>query len=116
MVSKNNLLETVNRGALYEYIEIGRMNGQMLNVIQVADRTLDFHVHEESDELFYVIEGSFRLDIEDENMQMNPGDLIIVPKGIRHRPVITTLVKILLIDLCGALNNENSGGSYKKCG
>ncbi|MDD3168848.1 MAG: cupin domain-containing protein [Eubacteriales bacterium] len=114
MITKNNLLETVNRGALYEYIEIGQMNGQMLNVIQVADRTLDFHVHEESDELFYVIEGSFLLEIEDESIRMSSGDVVIVPKGIKHRPVITTLVKILLIDLCGALNNENSGGSYKK--
>lgn len=114
MISKFNLRETVNRGALYEYIEIGTMNGQMLNVIQVANRTLDFHIHEESDELFYVIEGDFILDIEEEKIQMNTGDLIIVPKGIRHRPVITELTKILLIDLCGALNNENSGGSYKK--
>ena len=114
MISKVNLLETVNRGVIYEYIEIGKMNGQMLNVIQVADRTLDFHVHEESDELFFVIEGSFYLESEGSKIEMNAGDLVIVPKGTKHRPICTGLVKILLIDLCGALNNENSGGSYTK--
>jgi mannose-6-phosphate isomerase-like protein (cupin superfamily) len=114
MISRINLTEAVNRGALYEYIEIGIINRQMLNVIQVANRTLDFHIHKESDELFYVIEGSFTLEVESEKIIMNTGDLVIVPKGTRHRPIITELTKILLIDQCGALNNENSGGSYKK--
>ncbi|HEX3038862.1 MAG TPA: cupin domain-containing protein, partial [Caproiciproducens sp.] len=101
-------------GKLYEYIEIGRINGQMLNVVQVAHRTLDFHVHEGSDELFYVMEGSFSLELEDEKIKMNPGDLFIVPKGTKHRPVCEELVKMLLIDLSGALNNANCGGSYSK--
>jgi len=114
MTAKINLLEAAGRGAVYEYLEIGRINGQMLNVIQVENRTLDFHVHEESDELFYVIAGNFYLEVEDDKIPMNPGDLIIVPKGARHRPVITSLVKILLIDQCGALNNENCGGTYNR--
>lgn len=114
MLEKVNLLEAVNRGKIYEYLEIGRINDQMLNVVQVENRTLDFHVHEESDELFYVIEGRFHLEFEEGKTEMNAGDLMIVPKGMKHRPVCTTLVKILLIDLSGALNNENSGGSYSK--
>lgn len=114
MLSKVNLLEAVNQGDLYEYIEIGKTNNQMLNVVQVANRTLDFHVHEESDELFYVIEGSFYLELEDGRIEMNAGDLFIVPKGTKHRPVCEELVKILLIDSSGALNNENCGGSYTK--
>lgn len=114
MLSKINLMNAVNSGDIYEYIEIGRINGQMLNVIQVKNRTLDFHVHEESDELFYVIEGSFILEVEKEKFRMDPGDLIVVPKGTRHRPVITSLAKILLIDMSGALNNDNCGGTYSK--
>jgi Mannose-6-phosphate isomerase len=114
MLTKTNLLDAVNQGKLYEYIEIGRINGQMLNVVQVAHRTLDFHVHEGSDELFYVMEGSFSLELEDGKIKMNPGDLFIVPKGTKHRPVCEELVKMLLIDLSGALNNDNCGGSYSK--
>lgn len=114
MLSKINLTKAVNAGDIYEYIEIGRINGQMLNVVQVKDRTLDFHVHEESDELFYVIEGSFILEVENEKFRMDQGDLIVVPKGIPHRPVITALTKILLVDMSGALNNGNCGGTYNK--
>lgn len=114
MLTKVNLLDAVNQGELYEYIEIGRTNGQMLNVLQVAHRTLDFHVHEESDELFFVIEGGFYLELEDGKVRMDAGDLLIVPKGTKHRPVCEELVKMLLIDLSGALNNDNCGGSYSK--
>jgi hypothetical protein len=55
MVQKINLMEKVNRGALFQYLEIGRLNGHALNVGQVENRILDFHCHENSDELFYVI-------------------------------------------------------------
>jgi mannose-6-phosphate isomerase-like protein (cupin superfamily) len=114
MVSKVNVMEAVNKASLYEYIELGRINGNMLNVVQVKNRTLDFHVHEGSDELFYVLEGRFTLEIEDTQAELGPGDLVIVPKGTRHRPIITGLVKLLLIDLAGALNNDNCGGTYSK--
>jgi len=45
---------------------------------------------------------------------MEQGDIIIIPKGIRHRPVCKSLVRCLLIELDGTLNNENTGGTYKK--
>jgi mannose-6-phosphate isomerase-like protein (cupin superfamily) len=86
----------------------------MLNVVQVRDRTLDFHVHEDSDELFYVLEGHFTLDLEFEKIALFPGDMVIVPKGTRHRPICTGLIKLLLIDRAGALNNDNCGGTYSK--
>ncbi len=114
MLSKLNLLEAVNRGELYEYVKIGMINNQMIHAVQVQNRTLDFHVHEQSDELFYVIEGSFILELEDGQIEMSPGDMLIVPKGTRHRPICNALVKVLLIDLFGVLNNENCGGSYSK--
>jgi mannose-6-phosphate isomerase-like protein (cupin superfamily) len=114
MISKINVMETVNKGALYEYLELGRLNGNMLNVVQVSGRTLDFHVHEDSDELFYVLEGHFTLDLEYEKIPLFQGDMLIVPKGTRHRPICSGLVKLLLMDLAGALNNDNCGGTYSK--
>jgi mannose-6-phosphate isomerase-like protein (cupin superfamily) len=114
MICKANVMEAVNKGSLYEYTELGRVNGNMLNVVQVKDRTLDFHVHENSDELFYVLEGHFTLEIEEKQTTLFPGDMIVVPKGTRHRPVCTGLVKLLLVDMAGALNDGNCGGTYSK--
>ena len=113
MISKINLSQKANNvGALFQYLEIGRMNNHILNVLQSENRTLDFHCHEHSDELFYVIEGTFELEFEDGLTKLEQGDLIIVPKGVRHRPVCKALVKCLLIELDGTLNKENTGGTY----
>jgi len=82
-------------------------------VVQVENRTLDFHVHEKSDELFYVIEGSFQLELEDGLLTLNEGEFVIVPKGTKHRPVVKSLTKFLMIELEGTLNKENSGDLYE---
>lgn len=80
--------------------------------LQAENRTLDFHTHKFSDEMFYVIEGSFQLELNDGFVTLNEGDFIIIPKGTRHRPVCTTLVKCLLIETEGTLNKDNTGGAF----
>ena len=114
MLNKINLQKTVD-GALelFQYIEVGKLNNHVLNVLQAENRALDFHVHEKSDELFYVIEGKFEIELDDGIIAMEQGDIIIIPKGKRHRPICKSLVKCLLIELDGTLNNENTGGTYK---
>ncbi len=108
-----NVLKEVNDlERLYVYKKIGVFNHHVLSVVQVADRTLDFHVHETSDELFYVLEGGFDLETEDHKIKVNTGEFIIVPKGVLHRPVVTTLTKFLMIELAGTLTKENSGELY----
>ena len=115
MINKVNLKKVVDSVTqLFQYLEIGKLNGHILNVLQVENRTLDFHIHEKSDELFYVIEGTFDLELDNGIIKMEQGDIIIIPKGIRHRPVCKSLVKCLLIELDGTLNNENTGGTYNK--
>jgi len=114
-MEKINLLEKVNSvEGLYLYEKIGRLNGNILSVVQVENRTLDFHVHENSDELFYVIEGAFELETEEDLTEVKQGEMIIVPKGTRHRPVVTSLSKFLMIELEGTLNKQNSGDLYEE--
>jgi mannose-6-phosphate isomerase-like protein (cupin superfamily) len=115
MLTKINLSERVNAvGELFRYTEVGRLNGNVLNVLQAENRTLDFHVHERSDELFYVIEGAFEIELDDGLVPLSQGEMIIIPKGIRHRPVVRELVKCLLIELDGTLTIDNTGGTYKE--
>ena len=115
MIQKVNLLEKANSvDDLFQYLEIGHLNNHVLNVLQAENRTLDFHIHEGSDELFYVIEGSFTIEFEDGLVSLNEGDMIVVPMGTLHRPVCTELVKCLLIELDGTLNDANTGGTFAK--
>ena len=113
MVQKVNLKESVNSvGNLFSYLKVGALNNHMLNVLQAENRTLDFHTHDNSDEMFYCIEGEFDIEFDDGLTHLCEGDFIIIPKGIKHRPVCKSLVKVLLIEVEGTLNKENTGGTY----
>lgn len=115
MLEKINLKDTASAvEKWYVYEKIGRLNGHTLSVVNVENRTLDFHTHETSDELFYVIEGTFELETADGLTRVNEGELIIVPKGVLHRPVVTSLSRFLMIELDGTLNKENSGDLYEE--
>lgn len=115
MVSKINLRDSVNEvDELFSYKRVGSLNNHMLNVLQSENRTLDFHVHENSDEMFYCIEGEFDIEFEDGLTHLHEGDFIIIPKGTKHRPVCKTLVKCLLIEVDGTLNKDNTSGTYKE--
>ncbi|MBP0983934.1 MAG: cupin domain-containing protein [Oscillospiraceae bacterium] len=114
MMKPVNILNEVNAlEKLYVYKKVGRLNGHVLSVVQVENRTLDFHVHEGSDELFYVIEGAFELETDEGLIPVKQGEFIIVPKGTRHRPVVKALSKFLMIELEGTLNKQNSGELYE---
>ncbi|HGM3506661.1 TPA: cupin domain-containing protein [Clostridioides difficile] len=108
LVKEVNVLEN-----LYVYKKVGYLNSHVLSVVQVENRTLDFHTHEFSDELFFVIEGSFNLETEAGKTKVKAGEFIIVPKGMKHRPVVEKLTKFLMIELEGTLNKENSGDLYE---
>lgn len=113
MIQKIDLRDAANTtDSLFQYKLVGRLNDHMLNVLQAENRTLDFHVHENSDEMFYCIEGEFDIEFDDGMTHLSEGDLIIIPKGTRHRPVCNGLVKCLLVEVEGTLNNENTGGTY----
>ncbi|MCC0717646.1 cupin domain-containing protein [Clostridioides sp. ZZV14-6105] len=114
MLTKSNIIKEVNNiEQLYIYKKIGIINNNVLSVVQVANRSLDFHIHEKSDELFYVIEGEFELETQEGLTKVEEGEFIIVPKNTLHRPVVKELTKFLMVELDGTLNKENSGDLYE---
>ena len=114
MVNKVNLKEQVNSvPEIFRYLKVGTLNNHMLNVLQAENRTLEFHVHDRSDEMFYCIEGEFDIEFPDCMTHLVEGDFIIIPKGTLHRPICKALVKCLLIEIEGTLNENNTGGAYK---
>lgn len=113
MIEKVNLKESVDSiNRLFSYKKVGVLNNHMLNVLQAENRTLDFHIHVDSDEMFYCIEGEFDIEFEDGLTHLVEGDFIVIPKGTKHRPVCKSLVKCLLIEIEGTLNEENTGGTF----
>ena len=97
---------------LYQYEVIAKMNNHAFTLVRVKDRTLDFHTHPDSDEVFYIVEGQMQLEFRDKKVTLNTGDLCVVPKGVEHRPICTTEVTCLLIESEGTLTPENTGGTH----
>jgi len=65
-----------------------------------------WHVHEDSDDFFLVLDGLLEIDIEDgATVSLAPGQLYIVPKGVRHRPRAQGEAHILLIEPTGTPNS-----------
>jgi mannose-6-phosphate isomerase-like protein (cupin superfamily) len=114
-VGKINLLSAAaDISESFKYVKVGQLNDHMLNIVKVENRTLDFHTHDDSDEMFFIIEGSMRLEFKDRVIDLRQGDCIIVPRGMSHRPVCKEPVTTLLVEKSGTLNKENTGGTYRE--
>lgn len=96
---------------LYQYETIARVNDHTFTLVRVKDRTLDFHVHHDSDELFLIVSGTMELEFRDRVVKLKEGDICAVPKGTEHHPVCTTEVTCLLVERGGTLTPANTGGS-----
>jgi len=82
----------------------------VLHVLQAENRTPGFHVQPDSDEMFCVMEGRFRIDLEDSLADHSKSDFLFIPRGTRHRPVCTSLVKCLRIERAGTLTKTTPAG------
>jgi mannose-6-phosphate isomerase-like protein (cupin superfamily) len=69
------------------YVKVAKVHG-----------TLAWHSHENEDELFYVLKGRLRIEMEQGAVELGEGDLYVVPKGVRHNPVADEECHILLIE------------------
>lgn len=76
---------------------IGELDDNYIKVAKVQGR-LAWHSHEHEDEMFYVLDGVLRIEMEDRTVVLNPGEMFVVPKGVRHNPIADEQCLILLIE------------------
>jgi mannose-6-phosphate isomerase-like protein (cupin superfamily) len=69
------------------YIKVARVQG-----------TLAWHSHENEDELFYVLKGHLRIELEDRTVELTEGEMFVVPKGVKHNPVADDECHLLLVE------------------
>lgn len=82
---------------------IGELNGQEVKLVKFQGEFV-WHKHDAEDELFLVIGGQFRMEFRDRTVELGPGDLVIVPQGVEHRPVAEREVAVLLFEPAGVRN------------
>ena len=77
---------------------VGEVNDQYVKVAKLKGEFV-WHAHENEDELFLIVYGTLRIQLEDrEEIILNPGEFFTVPKGVRHNPVADEEVGIVLIE------------------
>ena len=82
---------------------VGELNGQQVKLAKFQGEFI-WHKHDNEDELFLVIEGSFKMELRDKSIQLNKGDFIIIPKGVEHKPSAENEVQIMLFEPATTLN------------
>lgn len=86
---------------------ISTFNGHDVMVVK-ARGTLDWHVHPDTDDFFLVLGGRLRLDTEQGSVELEAGELYVVPRGVRHRPVAEEECTLLLIEPTGTPNTGDA--------
>ena len=66
-----------------------------------------WHAHDDEDEFFLVLDGRFRMDYRDEQFWVEAGDMVVVPKGVEHKPFAPRECSILLIEKA---TTDHTGG------
>ena len=76
---------------------VGRVNDQYVKVAKLKGE-LVWHAHEAEDELFFVVRGQLRIQLEQSEIQLDPGQFVVIPRGVRHNPVAEEECWIVLIE------------------
>lgn len=83
--------------------------------IKLAKFQGDFvwHQHDDADEMFLVIEGSFTMKLRDGDIEIEQGEFIIIPKGVEHCPSAEQEVQVMLFEKAGTLNTGDADENSK---
>jgi mannose-6-phosphate isomerase-like protein (cupin superfamily) len=82
---------------------IAELNGQLVKLGKFKGEFV-WHSHKDEDELFFVVKGKFFMDFRDKTVEIKEGEMLVVPKGVEHRPRAEEEVHIMLFEPAETLN------------
>jgi len=91
----------------------GELNGQHVKLVKFKGEFV-FHKHDNEDEMFYVLKGSFKMEYRDKTIALNENEFLIVPRGVEHRPVADDEVSVMLFEPASTLNTGDLENEYTK--
>jgi mannose-6-phosphate isomerase-like protein (cupin superfamily) len=77
--------------------KIGELNGQQLLLAKLKGEFI-WHAHENEDELFFILKGTLKIEFRDKIVELSEGELLIIPKGVEHKPIAKEEVHVLLFE------------------
>jgi mannose-6-phosphate isomerase-like protein (cupin superfamily) len=86
---------------------VAELNGQHVKLAKLRGEFV-WHHHEHEDELFLVVRGRLTMELRDRTLTLEPGELVVIPRGVEHRPVAADGdVEVLLFEPASTLNTGN---------
>ena len=90
---------------------VAELNGQHVKLVRSLG-VFPWHHHEHEDELFLVVSGTLQMEFRGRTVVLQPGELIVVPRGIEHRPIAAAEVCLLLFEPASTVNTGSAGGAH----
>ncbi|WED23779.1 cupin domain-containing protein [Vibrio sp. JC009] len=91
---------------------ISEMNDYQIKLAKFEGE-FTWHDHKDTDELFLVVSGSMRIELRDGAVELNEGEMYVVPKGVEHKPVAEKECHVMLIEPRGVVNTGDSESDLK---
>ena len=85
---------------------IAALNGQEVKLVKVQG-VFPWHHHDDCEEMFLVWRGRFRVEFRDRVVDLGPGEMIVVPRGVEHRTAAAEEAEIILFEPAGVVNTGN---------
>ena len=87
---------------------IAEMNDYQFKLAKVEGE-FTWHRHEDTDEVFLVVDGELSIEFEDGSVRLRPGEMYVVQKGVLHKPVAAKECQIMLVEPRGVINTGEAG-------
>jgi mannose-6-phosphate isomerase-like protein (cupin superfamily) len=85
---------------------VGELNGQQVKLAKFKG-TFDWHFHESEDELFFIVKGKIRIEFRDRTVELTENEMLIMPRGVEHKPVAEDEALVMLFEPASTLNTGN---------
>lgn len=106
-MKKVNINEMFGRFDDYYHPRIvGELNGQLVKLVKLKGDFI-WHHHDEEDEMFYVVKGELLIKLRNEDIRLNPGEFIIIPRKTEHKPMADKEVQVMLFEPASTRNTGN---------
>ncbi|MFP4323774.1 MAG: cupin domain-containing protein [Anaerolineales bacterium] len=89
---------------------VGQVNAMHVKLAKLSGEFI-WHQHEAEDELFFVVSGQLQMHFRDRVETINPGEFIIVPRGVEHKPVAEGECQVMLFEPASTTNTGNAADS-----
>ncbi len=90
----------------------GELNGQQVKLAKFLG-PFEWHHHEHEDEFFMVVKGQFEMHLRDKIITLNPGEFLVVPRGVEHKPVAHEEAEVLMFEPASTVNTGNLENSER---